>query len=125
MNKPDSRKALGKGIDALMRARPTTLQPQSPVASAEATPAETSLYIAIDLIDREPASAAPGLRNRPPGGTCPIYPRQRVIQPLVVRKVGDRYQLVAGSGGGGIEDRRIAQVPCSQGYTDDRLSKSP
>ena len=54
MNKPETRKVLGKGIDALMRGK------AAPPA-AEPLPAkdEASLNVAIDLIDANPLQRLP------------------------------------------------------------------
>ena len=123
MNKPDSRKALGKGIDALMRGRPTALQPQPPVPPAEAPPAETSLYIAIDLIDANPLQPRRIFETARLEELAQSIRANGIIQPLVVRKVDDRYQLVAG-------ERRwraaklagLSQVPVVvRDIPDDRL----
>src|SRR5689334_10877062 len=105
MNKPDSRKALGKGIDALMRGRATALQtPATPVSPGSpapspaeaAVPAESSLYIPIDLIDANPLQPRRLFENERLEELAQSIRANGVIQPLVVRKMGDRYQLVAG-----------------------------
>jgi ParB family transcriptional regulator, chromosome partitioning protein len=96
MNKPDSRKALGKGIDALMRGRPTALQPQVPAPPADTPPAEASLYIAIDLIDANPLQPRRTFETARLEELAQSIRANGIIQPLVVRKAGDRYQLVAG-----------------------------
>lgn len=123
MNKPDSRKALGKGINALMRERPTALQPQAPASPADAVPAEASLYIAIDLIDANPLQPRRIFETERLEELAQSIRANGIIQPLVVRKVGDRYQLVAG-------ERRwraskmagMAQIPAVvRDIPDDRL----
>ena len=95
MNKPDSRKALGKGIDALMRGRSTALQTQPP-PHVEAQPTETSLYIPIDLIDANPLQPRRVFETERLEELAQSIRANGIIQPLVVRKVDHRYQLVAG-----------------------------
>ena len=99
MNKHDSRKALGKGIDALMRGRSTALQ--SPPAApppppAEAVSSEASLYVNIELIDANPLQPRRVFEGERLEELAQSIRANGIIQPLVVRRVGDRYQLVAG-----------------------------
>ena len=108
MNKPDSRKALGKGIDALMRGRATALQipPAQPSPATPpvgegpsgnpAVPPEHSLFISIDLIDANPLQPRRLFETERLEELAQSIRANGVIQPLVVRKAGDRYQLVAG-----------------------------
>ncbi len=96
MNKPDPRKALGKGIDALMRGRSTALQNQPPAQPAEAPREETAHPIPIDSIDPNPLQPRRIFENARLEELAQSIRSNGIIQPLVVRKVGDRYQLVAG-----------------------------
>jgi ParB family chromosome partitioning protein len=97
MNKPDSRKALGRGIDALMRGRATALQtPAAPPAPTEAPPAETSQYIPIELIDPNPLQPRRFFETDRLEELAQSIRANGIIQPLVVRRQVDRYQLVAG-----------------------------
>lgn len=89
MNKTDTtRRALGKGLGALLPTRPT-----APVATeVEATPQT----VPIDLIDANPLQPR---RTFDPERLAELAQSIRmngIIQPLVVRKIGERYQLVAG-----------------------------
>ncbi|MDE3165942.1 MAG: ParB/RepB/Spo0J family partition protein [Acidobacteriota bacterium] len=96
MNKPDPRKALGKGIDALMRGRSTALQNQAPAANPEAPREETAHPIPIDSIDPNPLQPRRIFETARLEELAQSIRSNGIIQPLVVRKVGDRYQLVAG-----------------------------
>lgn len=91
MNKPsDPRKALGKGLSALLPSRPT-----APLASPPQTAGGPS-KIPLDSI--EPNRAQPRTAFRPAqlselAASIQIH---GIIQPLIVRRNGDRYELVAG-----------------------------
>ena len=91
MNKTENpRKALGRGMSTLVPTR--TLAPVGEPAGH----GETSLTIPIDSIDPNPLQPR---RSFEPERLAELAQSIRVngiIQPLVVRKFGDRYQLVAG-----------------------------
>jgi ParB family transcriptional regulator, chromosome partitioning protein len=117
MNKVEnSRRALGRGLGALLPARP----PVSPQAS----PTETAgTQASIDLIDPNPLQPRRIFQSERLSELAQSIRTNGIIQPLVVRKAGDRYQLVAG-------ERRwraaklagISQVPVVvQDIPDDRL----
>src|SRR5437016_522043 len=95
MNKPDQpRKALGKGIDALMRGRilSTVASPEAPPAN----PQELSLNLDINRIDPNPLQARRIFQAERMEELAQSIRSNGIIQPLVVRRHGDRYQLVAG-----------------------------
>jgi ParB family chromosome partitioning protein len=97
MNKQDPRKALGKGIDALMRGRSTALQSAAPApAPVEAQPDETPLQIPSDSIDANPLQPRRVFESDRLEELAQSIRANGIIQPLVVRKAGNRYQLVAG-----------------------------
>src|SRR5216683_881008 len=99
------RNALGRGLGALIREP----EPQLPAASpTSGSPAGTAVVLA-----REPMSAGPQQIDTDLVEPSPFQPRTRfreealdelarsikasgIIQPLVVRPVGSRYQLIAG-----------------------------
>lgn len=91
MNKPDSRKALGKGIAALLPSR-ATVQPPVEVPPRE----ELSLNVPVDMIDPNPLQARRIFAADRLEELAQSIRANGIIQPLVVRKFGDRYQLVAG-----------------------------
>ncbi len=76
MSNADSRKALGKGLSALLPAKRQA--PLSPAAPPSVPPAVHTgpLLIPIDDIDPNPSSPAPS-SSRTPVRACPIHPRER------------------------------------------------
>ena len=90
MNKTDNpRKALGRGMHTLLGNRT-----QSPPTDPEKTQAE--LTISIDAIDANPIQPRRVFQPDRLSELAQSIRTNGIIQPLVVRKVGDRYQLVAG-----------------------------
>jgi ParB family chromosome partitioning protein len=93
MNKPDhSRKALGKGLGALLPTRHAPLSPPPPAP----LPQERSLDVPIDLIDPNPLQPRRVFEKGRLDELAQSIRANGIIQPLVVRKAGDRYQLIAG-----------------------------
>src|SRR5262245_22560636 len=91
MSKPDnSRKVLGRGLGSLLPARPT-----SPVVTipAEESAART---VPIDSIDANPLQPRRVFQAERLDELAQSIRSNGIIQPLVVRKAGDRFQLVAG-----------------------------
>jgi ParB family chromosome partitioning protein len=89
VHKPDNaRKVLGKGLSALLPTRP-------PVTSV-APPPEITNSIGIDQIDPNPLQPRRLFQQERIAELAQSIVANGIIQPLVVRKVGDRYQLVAG-----------------------------
>jgi ParB family transcriptional regulator, chromosome partitioning protein len=89
MNKLDSpRKVLGKGLGALLPARP-------PVISIE-TPSGEPQTLPVDAIDPNPFQPRRLFHAERLEELAQSIRGNGIIQPLVVRKSGDRYQLIAG-----------------------------
>lgn len=120
MNKPENaRRALGKGLGSLLPPRGS-----QPAAAPQAAPvAETANTIPIDLIDPNPLQPRRVFQQERLGELAQSIRANGVIQPLVLRKAGPRYQLVAG-------ERRwraaklaeLTHVPAVvQDISDDRL----
>ena len=91
MNKSDtSRKALGRGLGSLLPTRaassPATEPPEDSAAKT----------ISIDTIDPNPLQPRRVFQSDRLGELAQSIRANGIIQPLVVRMVGDRYQLVAG-----------------------------
>ncbi len=122
MNKPDNpRRALGKGLGALLPTRTPQLQSAEPPQGPP--PDQPSSTIAIDSIDANPIQPRRVFQAERLAELAQSIRANGIIQPLVVRKAGDRYQLVAG-------ERRwraaklagLNQVPAVvQEIPDDRL----
>lgn len=95
MNKPETRKALGKGLGALVPTRPLAASaPPPPPAPPERE--ETALEVAIDLIEPNPLQARKIFASDRLEELAQSIRANGIIQPLVVRKAGEKYQLVAG-----------------------------
>lgn len=119
MNKPDNpRKALGRGLGSLLPTRPPATPPP-----AEVQVAEIPQTLPVDLIDPNPTQPRRMFQNERLAELAQSIRANGIVQPLVVRRIADRYQLVAG-------ERRwraaklaeIAQVPVViREIPDDRL----
>ncbi len=92
MNKVDSqRKALGKGLHALLQTRT-----QAPPASAPAAHSTHPGTLPIDGIDPNPLQPRRVFQNDRLSELAQSIRSNGIIQPLVVRHVNGRYQLIAG-----------------------------
>lgn len=92
MNRTENtRKALGKGLGALLPTRTLASAP-TPQTIAEHPP-ET---IPVDLIDPNPVQPRRVFQNERLEELAQSIRENGIIQPLVVRKSGTRYQLIAG-----------------------------
>jgi len=88
MNKTENpRRALGKGLGALLPTRPAA----PPPARDDSTQA-----VSIDSIDPNPLQTRRVFQSERLSELAQSIRANGIIQPLVVRKRGDRYQLVAG-----------------------------
>ncbi|MCX6622773.1 MAG: ParB/RepB/Spo0J family partition protein [Acidobacteria bacterium] len=122
MNKPSDnpRKALGKGLSALL---PNRTSPEPPPAPSAEQPLETITKVPIDNIDPNPHQPRSIFQPERLNELAQSIESNGIIQPLVVRRSGTRYQLIAG-------ERRwraaklagLTQVPVVvQDFPDDRL----
>jgi ParB family chromosome partitioning protein len=120
VNKPEhTRRVLGKGLGSLLPAR----NPQAaPIDVTPVAPATTGT-IAIELIDPNPLQPRRLFQQEKLAELAQSIRANGIVQPLVVRKTADRFQLVAG-------ERRwraaklagLSQVPAVvQDIPDDRL----
>lgn len=96
MNKPSEhpRKALGKGLTALIGPKPVTT-PQTVLAEESPRPDQV-LQIPIDAIDPNPLQSRTIFQADRLQELAQSIKANGIIQPLIVRRHGDRYQLVAG-----------------------------
>src|ERR1700710_772433 len=97
------RKALGKGLSALLPARPVAGPSVPPTASAaapqmapKATPPTGLMKVAIDLIDPNPLQPRSVFQPERLAELAQSIRANGIIQPIVVQKVKDRYMLIAG-----------------------------
>ena len=96
MQKPENpRRALGKGIGALLPTR-TPPPPPAPPPAAHTEPGEQTLFIDPNLIDPNPLQPRRVFDPKALGELAQSIQSNGIIQPLVVMRKGDRYQLVAG-----------------------------
>ena len=96
MNKPENpRRALGKGMGALLPTR-THTPPPAPAPHTPAEPRESSLHIAIDDIKPNPLQPRRIFQDDRLAELAQSIRANGIIQPLVVRHVDGHYQLVAG-----------------------------
>jgi ParB family transcriptional regulator, chromosome partitioning protein len=99
-----ARNALGRGLGALIREPEVVAQAPQPVTSAGAAagvaPAQTiaggPLQIDIDLIDPSPFQPRTRFAETGLEELARSIRESGIIQPLVVRRIGPRYQLIAG-----------------------------
>ena len=92
MNRSDNpRKALGKGLGALLPTRPPVAAVPPPVQTNDAPQT-----LPIDLIDPNPLQPRRLFQNERLAELAQSIRTNGIVQPLVVRRMGDRYQLVAG-----------------------------
>jgi ParB family chromosome partitioning protein len=88
------RRALGKGLSSLLGPRSPSVEA---VAPAEVQPrTEELLQVSVDLIDPNPLQARTVFQTERLQELSQSIKVNGVIQPLVVRRRGGRYQLVAG-----------------------------
>ena len=103
------RNALGRGLGALIREpepktspEPTSLHPQATTASGAAVvPARETAHpgpqqVDIDLIEPSPFQPRTRFREEALDELSRSIQASGIIQPLVVRPIGSRYQLIAG-----------------------------
>jgi len=99
MSKPQDRKALGKGLSALLPGKSQARTTHTPAPPDSATPesASTGLQqIAIDQIDANPVQPRTIFTSDKLTELAQSIKENGIIQPLVVQKAGERFQLVAG-----------------------------
>jgi ParB family chromosome partitioning protein len=94
MNKTDNpRKALGKGLGALLPTRPPAGPPLPPPPSPADDVPQT---LPVDVIDPNPLQPRRLFQDDRLKELAQSIRVNGIVQPLVVRRTGDRYQLVAG-----------------------------
>ncbi len=107
-----TRNALGRGLSALIREpepQPLPQQPPAPAATQTSTavgaaaatapalaPSEVFAHIDVDLIDPSPFQPRTRFRDEALDELSRSIRASGIVQPLVVRRIGARYQLIAG-----------------------------
>lgn len=100
MNKPQDnpRKALGKGLAALLPPKPPVQMPAAPPTPPEIPPASNGapIRIPIDRIDPNPLQPRSVFQPDRLRELAQSIEANGIIQPLIVRANGERYELIAG-----------------------------
>lgn len=86
------RRALGKGLGALLPTRP----PMVPPPTATDLTSDGAQTISVDVIDPNPLQPRRLFHTERLAELAQSIRENGIVQPLVVRRVGDRFQLVAG-----------------------------
>lgn len=89
-----SRKALGKGLSALLPPRP--VPPQAAIKPAHPLPGPALPDLDVDLIDPNPAQPRTHFQHERLEELAQSIRANGIIQPIIVRRNADRYELVAG-----------------------------
>ena len=90
-------RALGKGLESLLPSRPA-VPTVAPAIQAVAAPEPTGkpLEIPLDQIDRNPYQTRTRFDEAALDELAQSIAASGVVQPIIVRKVNDRYQLITG-----------------------------
>jgi ParB family chromosome partitioning protein len=100
MSTPDKRRALGKGLEALLphRAAPQPVQINAAAdAASTQSPNGVPLELAVELIDRNPYQTRSHFDEAALDELTTSIAATGVVQPILVRPIADgRYQLIAG-----------------------------
>jgi len=91
-NVENPRRALGKGLTALLPTRPTTPAADTPHAG----PGEVVAQLPIDAIEPNPLQPRHTFQSERLEELAQSIRANGIIQPIVVRRHAERYQLVAG-----------------------------
>jgi ParB family chromosome partitioning protein len=91
----EKRPALGRGLSALIPPAPPPRPPAAAVASASATPARPT-EIDIDLLTPNPRQPRTSIDEHTLEELAQSIRSNGVIQPILVRPSGNRYEIVAG-----------------------------
>lgn len=94
---PTPRKALGRGLSALIPSGPPPMEPRSePSRGEQDREASAPLYIPIARIAPNPGQPRKLFRNDELASLSASIREQGILQPLVVRRRGDGYELIIG-----------------------------
>ena len=97
----EKRKALGRGLSALINDKPKTAPPPAVAAAPAAAPAPAApppgpLILALDRIQPNPTQPRQRFAQDSLDELVASVREKGVLQPLMVRKTGDTYQIIAG-----------------------------
>ncbi len=89
-----TRRPLGKGLSALLPPRPQTAP--SPVSTAQLPPSERALTVPVEAITPNPLQPRTVFRPERLEELAASIKANGIIQPLIVRHLGEGYQVIAG-----------------------------
>src|SRR5690606_26573408 len=93
----EKRPALGRGLNALIPpSAPAAAAPASPATAAPARPAGPPQELDLDLLTPNPNQPRTYIAEQALEELAQSIRKNGVIQPVLVRPVGDRYEIVAG-----------------------------
>ena len=87
----EPKRRLGRGLDALLGAYPSGGEPELRVAAEGGR-----RTLPIDLIDRNPRNPRRDFRDDELSELTDSVKRHGIVQPIAVRAVGERYEIIAG-----------------------------
>lgn len=94
---PTPRKALGRGLSALIPSGPPPMEPRSESSAWEGDrEGSAPLYIPITRIAPNPNQPRKLFRDEELAGLAASIREQGILQPLVVRRRGEGYELIIG-----------------------------
>lgn len=97
MNKPlDNRRALGRGLSSLLPTRPYGSAPNHFENSVEASEGNGLMMLPIERIEPNPTQPRQHFDTQALNELAASISANGIIQPLVVRRKGDGFELVAG-----------------------------
>lgn len=85
---------LGRGLDALLSRKKNS--PVSADESSQPLPVQPTLEVSIDLIDINPHQPRIDFNEESMQGLADSIRQYGILQPLIVMKTGNRYELIAG-----------------------------
>jgi ParB family transcriptional regulator, chromosome partitioning protein len=105
-----NQRRLGRGLEALLGRPLPVVNELGDTGADETGAASTEQRIAVGLIDRNPFQPRVDFDDVALSELCESLREHGLIQPLAVRRVGDRYQIIAG-------ERRLRAAKLA-GWTD-------
>ncbi len=87
----EPKRRLGRGLDALLSAYPAAAEPELRVAADGGR-----RTLPIDLIDRNPRNPRRDFRDDELAELTESVKRHGIVQPIAVRPLGERYEIIAG-----------------------------
>jgi ParB family chromosome partitioning protein len=96
MNKPTERKALGKGLSALLPGKRPSEIPAPTVPATTAEPDSGFQQISIHDIDPNPVQPRTVFAADALGELAQSIRSNGIIQPLILQRAGERFHLIAG-----------------------------